>query len=85
MQNNNLATKCDASDDLRLYTVPEVAKKLRVKKSYVYELIYSQRLQSIRLSPRRIRVPESALKAFIKKEIGIGKENIDIVQPHKGV
>lgn len=42
---------------MQFYTVPEVAKILRVKKGYVYELIYQKRLRALRLSERRIRIP----------------------------
>lgn len=34
----------------QLYTVPEVAKILRVKKGFVYELIYTGRLEALKLS-----------------------------------
>jgi excisionase family DNA binding protein len=47
-----------------------VAKLLRVKKSYVYELIASHRLKAIRLSERRTRIPESAVEEYLQKELG---------------
>lgn len=50
---------------MNLYTVSEVSKILRVKKSFVYELIYSMRLKAIKLSERRIRISSVALEEFI--------------------
>jgi excisionase family DNA binding protein len=67
---NYQKTESSTAKDLQLYTADEVAKLLRVKKPYVYELIYSGRLKSIRLSERRIRIPESSILDFIKKESG---------------
>ncbi|MGI6405530.1 MAG: helix-turn-helix domain-containing protein [Syntrophaceticus sp.] len=53
---------------VQLYTVPETAKLLRVKKSYVYELIYTGQLKAIRLSERRFRVREQAIVEFIERK-----------------
>jgi len=52
---------------LQFYTVPEVAKILRVKKGYVYELVAQGRLKALRLSKNRIRIPEEALREFVEK------------------
>ena len=51
---------------MQLYTVPEVAKILKTKKGFVYELIYTGRLEALKLSERRIRIAEEAVKAFIE-------------------
>lgn len=61
----------ETNNRIQLYTVPEVAQILRVKKSYVYELIYSNRLPAIRLSERRIRIRENALQKFIQSNNGV--------------
>ncbi|MGQ9498212.1 MAG: helix-turn-helix domain-containing protein [Desulfotomaculales bacterium] len=50
------------------YTVREVAKILRVKKGYVYELLAQGRLRALRLSERRIRIPAEALEEFVRQE-----------------
>lgn len=50
---------------IRLYTVREVAKILRVRRGYVYELIAQGRLKAVRISERRTRIPESTLKEFL--------------------
>jgi len=53
---------------INLYTVPEIAKMLRVKKNYIYELIYTGELKAIRLSERRFRISENAFNDFICKQ-----------------
>jgi len=45
-----------------------VAKMLRVKKAYVYELVATGRLKAIRLSERRLRITEEALKDYLEVE-----------------
>jgi len=55
---------------VRFYTVSEVAKILRVRKSYVYELVHQKRLRALRLSERCIRIPEEALREFVEQEAG---------------
>lgn len=52
----------------KLYTVSEVAKLLKVKKSFIYELVYTGRLKAIKFSERRIRIAELALIEFIEQE-----------------
>jgi excisionase family DNA binding protein len=50
----------------RLYTIPEVAERLRHGRTRVYELIRSGQLPSVVTGPRaRRRVRESDLAAFI--------------------
>ena len=53
---------------MHFYTAPEVSKILRVKKAYVYELVTTGRLKAIRLSERRLRIPEDALKEYLEAE-----------------
>lgn len=53
---------------MRFYTAPEVAKMLRVKKAYIYELVATGRLKAIRLSERRLRITEEALKDYLEAE-----------------
>jgi excisionase family DNA binding protein len=59
---------------MRCYTVPEVAGMLRVRKSYVYELVAQGRLRALKLSERRIRIPAEALEEFIRQEAGRAAE-----------
>jgi excisionase family DNA binding protein len=53
----------------RLYTVPEVAKYLRISKSQAYILIQKKKLPYIRVSERRIVVRECDLKKWIEQRI----------------
>ncbi len=61
----------------QLYTVPEVAKILRVKKGFIYELIYTGKLEVIKLSERRIRIAEEAVKMYVEslKEFSQARAN----------
>lgn len=54
--------------NIRFYTAPEVAQILRVKKAYIYELVATGRLKAIRLSERRLRIPEEAIKEYLEAE-----------------
>lgn len=53
---------------MRFYTAPEVARMLKVKKAYVYELVVTGKLKALRLSERRLRIPEEALKEYLEAE-----------------
>jgi excisionase family DNA binding protein len=66
---------------MRVYTVFEVAKILRVRKNFVYELIYTGRLNAVRLSERRFRVTEEALQEFMKQEEGHTRKNSVSIGP----
>lgn len=47
------------------YTVQEIAKRLRVTRQAIYNWIDEGRLQAVKVG-RSLRIPESAVKAFIK-------------------
>lgn len=49
----------------RLYTIPEVAERLRHGRTRVYQLIHEGRLPSVVVGPRARRVRESDLQTFI--------------------
>lgn len=53
---------------INFYTAPEVAKILRVKKAYVYELVATGRLKAVKLSERRLRISEEAIKDYLQGE-----------------
>ena len=55
-------------DTTKTYTVQEVAQILRVRKGYVYDMIYTGRLRAIRLSERRFRITQQALGDFFLQE-----------------
>lgn len=66
------------------YTVAQVALLLKVKKSFVYELINTKRLKAIRFSERRFRIPVQALIDFVGQETASQVQNNDTaVQPPK--
>ena len=49
-----------------LWTVPEVARTLRVHRVTVYRAIGRGELQALRLGPHgRLRVPRSAVEAYV--------------------
>ena len=52
---------------MRLLTVPEVAKILRIERGRTYELIHRKKIKAYRLGERRIRVPEEAVKEFLEQ------------------
>lgn len=47
------------------YTVSEVALLLRIKKTYIYDLISRGELKAIRISERRTRIPKSSLEDLL--------------------
>ena len=49
------------TSDTELLTVPEAARHVRLPVSSVYEMIREGRLEALRFSPRRTRVPLRAL------------------------
>ena len=50
-----------------LYTVTEVAKKLRVNRNFVYKIINNGELEAVRIGS--IKVREEALNQYIEKHI----------------
>ncbi len=61
--------------DETLYTVEEVATRLRVTRATVYNWMRSGRLGYVHAGPRRRRVPESALRAFMLTGVPDHAEN----------
>lgn len=53
---------------MEFYTASEVARMLRIRKGYVYELVAQGRLKAVRLSERRLRISKQALEEFIRQE-----------------
>jgi excisionase family DNA binding protein len=51
--------------DETMYTVMEIAKHFRVSRQAVYDWIKEGKLRAIRIG-ERVRVPESALREFIR-------------------
>lgn len=49
----------------KLLTVPQVAERLGIHRIEAYELVKTGEIPAKRLSPRRIRISESALQQWI--------------------
>ncbi|MHB1325775.1 MAG: helix-turn-helix transcriptional regulator [Thermoleophilia bacterium] len=50
-----------------LLRIPEAGARIGVGRSKAYELVASGELASVRLSQRSIRVPASALEAYVRR------------------
>lgn len=50
------------------YTVPEVAKMLRKRKSTVYELVYSGEIKASQLGERGIRITAAEVQKYLNKQ-----------------
>ncbi|MDO7786379.1 helix-turn-helix domain-containing protein [Desulforamulus aquiferis] len=64
---------------MQLYTVSEVAKKLKRRKSKVYELIYSGELEATKHSERGLRVSDQALQKYLESKKVIIQGNNEAV------
>ncbi len=53
-----------SEDDV--YTVAELAKRLKVDRKQIYRLIQSGQLSAIRLGPRLYRIPLAAVTALLR-------------------
>ncbi len=65
----NTAAKEMGGDSMEIYTVADIASILQVRKGYVYELIYTGKLQAVRLSTRRVRITKTALDDFLHGQV----------------
>lgn len=54
-------------ENLKLFTIPEVAKILKVSERQVFRYIDSKKLKVVRISYKIIRVSDNDLKDFIKR------------------
>jgi excisionase family DNA binding protein len=50
---------------VQLLTVKDVASILRVKKTYVYDLINAHKIDAVRLSERRYRFTKEAVRNYL--------------------
>lgn len=69
------------NETLEYYTIPEIAKILKVSKSYVYDLVNYKHLESVKLSERRTRISKESLERFINNEKGNNLVYNKVVQP----
>ncbi len=61
-----------------LTTVTMVAKQLSVSNKRVYQLINAGRLDSLRVSPRAIRITRSSVERFIKEQVTEEKRELGL-------
>ncbi len=52
----------------KFYTVAQVAEMLKIRKNYIYDLIYKGELEAVRLSEKRFRISDDALKEYLDKQ-----------------
>lgn len=57
-----------AMEDCNTYTVPEVAKILRKRKSTVYQLVYSGEIKAAKLGERGLRITSKEINRFLEKQ-----------------
>lgn len=75
---NHISIKIENNikDDLMLFTVSEVAKRLKVNKSTVYELIKQGHLKGLKLGSMKVTAAE--LEKFLTANNGKDFDNINI-------
>lgn len=61
-----------------LTTVPLVAKQLSISKKRVYQLVQEGRLESLRLSPRTLRITRSSVDRFINDRVAEEKRELGL-------
>ncbi len=66
------------TDNIKIYTVPEVAKILGVNKGSVYSLIHKGVLTAIKFG--RYRVPEFAIANFLQTYNGYDLTDLDNIK-----
>lgn len=73
---NHISIKIEnnTKDDLRLFTVSEVAKRLKVNVNAVYKLIQQGHLKALKLGS--LKVAASELESFINRANSIDLEGI---------
>ena len=65
---------------LEFYTVPEVAKRLRVSPMTVYRAVHNGELQAARIG-RSIRIPRAAIDAAVKPFVPSTVDQVDPTPP----
>jgi excisionase family DNA binding protein len=56
----------DSPSTYRLLTVAEAAERLNTSERFPRRLIEERRIRFVRIGPRHVRIPESALREFIE-------------------
>jgi excisionase family DNA binding protein len=63
-----------------LLSVATVARLLGVSRKRVYQMVWEGKLESLRISPRRIRITNGSLKEFLDAAIRRQKDRVRIPQ-----
>ena len=74
MEKNNIREK-----EVILYTIQEVANLLHTSPNYVYELVNSGKLKTIKI--RSLKVLKDTLLEFLKRYEGMDISNINNIKP----
>lgn len=64
-----------------MYTVREVAEALGISRVRTYELVKEGKIPSVRLSPRRIRIPVEVFEAWLLEQ---SLRSVDALYPDVG-
>ena len=62
-----------ANKVMKLLTIKEVCSRLSISRSMLYELIRSNKIRTIRIGKRGIRLPESEIERFIDERLDVSK------------
>lgn len=57
---------------MKLFTIKEVCSRLSISRSKLYELVRSDRIRTIRIGKRGIRIAESEIERFVANSISGG-------------
>jgi excisionase family DNA binding protein len=77
METQILSTELGTWNARNLLTVPEVAEWARVHPKTIYRWIKEGRLETIQFGPRTYRVPEDAVRQFLRQvdSLSLAKNN----------
>ena len=67
-EGESLDKKSSHPDDRLLLTIPEVAYRLGLGRSFVYELVMKGEIKSVKIGRAR-RVPVSAVEEFVRAKV----------------
>lgn len=57
---------------MKLFTIKEVCSRLSISRSKLYELVRSDRIRTISIGKRGIRIAESEIERFVASSISGG-------------
>lgn len=63
---------------MKLLTIKEVCSRLSISRSKLYELIRSDRMRTVRIGKRGIRIAESEIERFIESGLDESRRSGDV-------